>query len=324
MHPKNVYKISFLLLVLVVFSSCQDNDKLQVDVSKVPAKVVISRFDKDYYGISADKFSEIKHKYPYMFPEKVPDSVWTAKMQDSLLLDLKQEVDNVFPNLDKQKPGIENLFKHIKYYYKDFKDPKILTLYSDWNYLRRAVYVDSIELLTLDNFLGCDNRIYKGIPMYIRQNLTPERIPVEIANSIIITKVPPTRSKNLLNKMVNAGKKLYLLDAFLPQIADSLKIGYNAKKMQWIQENEEDVWIYFIENELLYNADTKLDMRFMNLAPYSKFYTEDDTKSPGRVGQYIGWQIVRSFMKKNEVSLQQLIHMDEEEIFKKSGYKPKQ
>jgi uncharacterized protein YjaZ len=61
----------------------------------------------------------------------------------------------------------------------------------------------------------------------------------------------------------------------------------------------------------------------MNLAPYSKFYTEDDAKSPGRVGQYIGWQIVRSFMKKNEVSLQKLIHLDEEEIFKKSGYKPK-
>jgi len=323
MFRQNNNFILFVLLILLIFSSCHNKNILQVDVSNISAKVNINRFDKNFYGASPDDLAKIKQSYPYMFPARIPDSIWVKKMQDSLLLDLKQEVDRIFPNLDAQKSQIGNLFKHIKYYYKDFKEPEILTLYSDWNYMRRAVYVDSIELLTLDNFLGSNNRIYKGIPMYIRQNLIPERIPVEIANSIIDTKVAPTRSKNLLNKMVNAGKKLYLLDAFLPQMTDSLKIGYNAKKMQWIQDNEEDVWIYFIENELLYSADTKLDMRFMNLAPYSKFYTEDDAKSPGRVGQYIGWQIVRSFMKKNKVSLQQLIHMDEEEIFKKSGYKPK-
>jgi gliding motility-associated lipoprotein GldB len=306
-----------------MFSACQDNDNLRVDVSNISANVNIIRFDKDYYGKSASEFAQIKKKYPYMFTASTPDSVWIAKMQDSLLLDLKQEVDKIFPNLDKQEPQIADLYKHIKYYYKDFKEPKILTLYSDWNYLRRAVFIDSIELLTLDNFLGSDNRIYKGIPNYIRQNLKPERIPVEIANSIIDTKVPPTRSKNLLHKMVNAGKKLFMLDAFLPKLQDSIKIGYTQTKMQWIQDNEEDLWVFFIENKLLYSTDTKLDRRFMNLAPYSKFYTEDDAKSPGRVGQYIGWQIVRSFMKKNKVSLQQLIHMDEEEIFKKSGYKPK-
>ena len=312
-----------ILLTLALFLSCQEDNKLQVDVSKISAKVRVVRFDQDFYGASPNKLADIKQEYPYMFPVQIPDSIWIAKMKDSLLLDLKQEVDNNFPNLDKQKTSIKNLFKHIKYYYNKFKEPKILTLYSDWNYMHRAIYIDSIELVTLDNFLGRDNRVYKGIPNYIRQNLTPERIPIEIANSIINSKIAPTRNKNLLNKMINIGKKLYMLDAFLPQTTDSLKIGYSAQKMQWIQNNEEDVWIFFVENNLLYNTDTKLDRRFMNLAPYSKFYTEDDVKSPGRVGQYIGWQIVRSYMKKNKVSLQQLIHTDEEEIFKKSGYKPK-
>jgi len=320
------HKHSYILLLLVVTFSlynCSEPDSLQVDVSNVPATVHIYRFDQDFYGQNPDKLPEIKSKYAYLFPDKVPDSVWIAKMQDSLLLDLKTQVDSVFPNLDKQKAQIVTLFKHIKYYNPKFQEPKIVTLYSDWNYLNRAIYADSLELLALDNFLGPENRVYKGIPYYIRQQLTPENIPVEIAKSYIETIVLPTKSKNFLSKMINSGKKLYLVDAYLPDTPDSLKIGYNAQKMQWAKENEEMVWQYFIENELLYDTNSKLDMRFLNLAPYSKFYTENDRETPGYIGQYIGWQIVRSYMQKNKVSLQKLLQTPEEEIFKKSKYKPK-
>jgi uncharacterized protein YjaZ len=63
--------------------------------------------------------------------------------------------------------------------------------------------------------------------------------------------------------------------------------------------------------------------RFINPAPFSKFYLEIDNESPGRVGAWIGWQIVRSYMKNNEVSLKQLLVMDATEIFNNSKYKPK-
>jgi gliding motility-associated lipoprotein GldB len=318
----NKINIMLVLLFLLLFLSCNSNDKLAIDVSNIKVDTQILRFDQDYYGTNPDSFYLVKQKYPYLFPSKTPDSIWIAKMQDSMFLSLKKQVNSVFSNMETHKNQIDDLFKHIKYYHSGFITPKIITLYSDWNYLRRAVYADSLELLTLDNFLGTNNTIYKGIPGYIRQNLVPERIPVEIANSIIETQVKPSKSKSFLARMVNAGKKMYLLDAYLPKISDSLKIGYSKLKMQWANENEEFVWKYFISNDLLYSTDSKLDMRFMNLAPYSKFYTEADSETPGRLGQYIGWQIVRSFMKKNEVSLQELINLPEEEIFNKSKYKP--
>jgi hypothetical protein len=153
--------------------------------------------------------------------------------------------------------------------------------------------------------------------------MIPERIPVEIANSFINKRIAPSKAKNFLSKMINAGKKMYLLDAFLPHIHDTLKIGYTGKKYQWAIDNEEQVWEYFIDEKFLYDSRNSLDMRFLNVAPYSKFYSEEDMNSPGRIGQYIGWQIVRSFMQKNDVSLQELIQMSEEDIFKKSKYKPR-
>ncbi len=320
-------KIKKLLLsasILYWISACQPSDnQLKVDVSKIPAKVVVKRFDQDFFGNKPEQFSEIQKKYPYLLSDKVPDSVWIKKMQDSLLLELKKQVDSVYPDFEAYKKPVENLFKHIKYYQKDFKEPVIVTIYSDWNYMTRAVYADSLELLSLDNFLGADNPMYKGIPQYIRQNLIPERIPVEIANSITEQQVKPVKKNTFLDRMIYYGKKLYLLDAYLPETADSLKIGYTEKKLQWAYDNEKYVWEYFVEQKLLYNHGKNLDMRFLNTAPYSKFYTEEDMNSPGRIGQFIGWQIVRSFMKKNKVSLQKMMQMPEEEIFKQSKYKPK-
>jgi len=117
--------------------------------------------------------------------------------------------------------------------------------------------------------------------------------------------------------------KLYLLDLYLPLTTDPIKMGYSKDKLDWALSNEEEVWRYFIENKLLYNTDTKLNQRFLNDAPFSKFYLTEDRNSPGRIGQWIGWQIVASFMENNDVSLENLVSTRAEEIFKKSKYKPR-
>ena len=125
------------------------------------------------------------------------------------------------------------------------------------------------------------------------------------------------------HEMIYYGKQLYLKDELLPKYNDAEKIGYLPEQITWCQENESYIWRYFIEKELSYSTDSKLPNRFTNMAPFSKFYLEIDNESPGRVGQWIGWQIVRSFMQNNKVSMQEMIKMDAKELFEKSKYKPK-
>ncbi len=315
----------FLSGIFFFMISCQrDNKKNNPDVSHIPAKVEIKRFDLDFFGRNPADFPAVKKKYPYIFPSGTPDSIWTKKMNDTLFLSVKKQVDSVFPSLETLKPQFLNLFRHIKYYFPAFKEPEIVTIYSDWNYMNKVIYADSLMLVSLDNFLGKDNPVYRGgIPLYIRQNLTPQRIPVEASIAISESMVPPPSEKSFLYKMINEGKKMYLSESFLPETPDSLLLGYPSKKYQWAVENEENIWKYFIINKLLYQNNPELDRRFLNIAPYSKFYTENDLESPGRIGVFTGWQIVRSFMKNNNVSLQKMVEMPEEEIFKKSKYKPK-
>lgn len=116
---------------------------------------------------------------------------------------------------------------------------------------------------------------------------------------------------------------LYLLDCFLPKASDNLKMGCTQEKIDWAIRNELSIWQYFIENELLYSNDASLNTRFIDFGPFSKFYLEADQDSPGSIGVWIGLEIVRSFMENNDVTLQQLMAMDTEAIYKKSKYKPR-
>jgi hypothetical protein len=97
-------------------------------------------------------------------------------------------------------------------------------------------------------------------------------------------------------------------DLLIPDVSDFDKIAYTEDKYRWCQENESEIWSNFIENKLLYDTNPKNEQRFMNEAPFSKFYLEIDNESPGRVGAWVGWQIVRSYAENHpDVKLQDLL-----------------
>ena len=144
----------------------------------------------------------------------------------------------------------------------------------------------------------------------------------DIVSSFSLQKIAPLTDKKMLSQMIYYGKQLYLKDLLLPEYSDADKMGYSEQQIIWCQENESYMWRYFLENEMLYSDDQKLIPRFINPAPFSKFYLEIDNESPGQVGAWIGWQMVRSFAKNNNVPLSDLLKMNAKEIFEKSKYKP--
>ena len=92
--------------------------------------------------------------------------------------------------------------------------------------------------------------------------------------------------------------------------------------MEWANDNENFVWTYFVEKELMFSSDNKLTKRFINVAPFSKFYLSIDNDSPGMIGKFIGWRIVKSYMKNNKTTLVEMILMNPTDIYNKSKYKP--
>ncbi len=317
----------FLIITLIfVIVSCKEESKKAKEIDNVSVgKVTIDRFDKKFFEGTPDDLPQLKQEYPYLFPEGNEDAVWVEKMRDTFQLKLYDEVQKKFSSVDGLEKDLEELFKHIKYYYPDFKNPKVLALVSD-DIETKAVYADNLLLIPLSLYLGTDNQMYdfEEIPRYKVQQFVPEQILPDVVASFSLVKIAPPRDRTLLALMVYFGKELYLQDMLLPDVPDADKIGYTPQQLEWAQANESEMWRYFIENNLLYDTDPKLPGRFINPAPFTKFYLELDNESPGRLGRWLGWQIVRAYAENNKnVPLQELMAMDAKTIFENSKYKPK-
>ena len=125
--------------------------------------------------------------------------------------------------------------------------------------------------------------------------------------------------------MIHYGKIHYLCSKMLPTEEQQIIMSYPKNKMSWCLSNESNIWAYFIENQLLFSSQYQAKHRFIEDAPFSKFYTSFDNESPGRVGQWVGWRIVNSYMDSHpEINLTELItEQDAQKILRESRYKPK-
>lgn len=315
-------RLLMLLIILSLTVSCKKEMKKSVDVSSIDITVAVNRFEQKFYEADETTLPTLKNEFSYLFPVQ-NDSVWLNKIKDEEERELYNRSQEVFGDFENEKTQIKDLFKHVKYYHSSFEAPKIITLITNLDYQNKIVYADSLLFVSLDMYLGKGSEVYQDFPVYLSQNFDKSQLVVDMAIAISEHYFTPEKSRQFLDMVIGAGKKMVMIDGYLPSVLDAKKMGYSEMEMQWAVANESQIWKYFIENKLLYSTDSKLYDRFMAIAPFSKFYIDIDKESPGRIGVWLGWQIVKSYMVHNNVSLQQLLQTDAEEIFKNSKYKPK-
>ena len=310
-------------LLFLLFISCNQKSKIEKEVENIPVQIKVVRFEKDFFECKPTEFQNLKKEYPFFFPAGEDDAVWLEKMQNPLWQELYAEVEKKYSNFGNQTTELEELFKHLKYYFPTIITPTVYTVIGEMDYNNKAIYANDKLIIALELYLGKEHKFYE-FPEYLKQNFNERQMMPDVVSSFSMRTNPPSKDQSLLAEMVYYGKELYLKDILLPNYTDAEKIGYLPEQITWCQENESYMWRFFVDESLLYSSDSKLPNRFINLAPFSKFYLEIDNESPGRVGQWIGWQIVRSFMKNNEkVTVKELLAMDYKEIFDRSKYKPK-
>lgn len=313
----------FFLVCSFFLISCTSTGKLEQEIEQVQIEFEIIRFDKEFANAKITELADIKKKYPIFFPEQFHDSIWLYKMTDTLQQELNREVGQNFPNQALFEDSLYVLFQHVKYYFPRFVTPLVYTTTTDVDYNNKVVLSNDLLVIGLDNYLGSDHYFYNGIPEYISKNMMASQISTDVAAVYARQLVALPKTRSILAQMIYYGKGLYLKDIWLPDATNASKIGYTDHEYAWANENEVDIWRYFVENELLYSSDNKLLRRFIDPAPFTKFYLEIDNDSPGMIGRYIGWQIVRSYMENHNLSPAQLIALSADEIYQKSKYKPK-
>jgi len=315
-------KTIVFLLVICVFS-CQNSSKVEKEISKINLDLNIERFDQLFATSTPSNLPALKQNYPFLFSKRYADSVWVQRMSDPIQQLQNKAVDSVFEDFSRTESEIFNFYQHLKYYNKALKTPRLITVLSDVDYRNKVVVTDSIVLIALDTYLGAEHEFYASFYDYIKQNLNKDQIVSDLATAYAEQLIYQPKRATFLEEMIYFGKQLYLKDLLIPFKDNNQKIGYSSAQYEWAEENEFYIWQYFVEKELLYETDRKLLSRFIIPAPFSRFNLELDSESPGRLGQYIGWQIVKSYMENKETPLLQMLQMEATEIFNNAKFKPK-
>ncbi|NQX78793.1 gliding motility lipoprotein GldB [Gilvibacter sp.] len=310
-------------LVFGLLFSCADSPEVKPEVLDIAMQTELVRFDLEFDRAQESEIPKLKTKYPRLFPQQYPDSFWVAKKRDTLLQALAREVQAAFPDFTQQEEELNLLFKHIKYYFSDFQAPTIFTVISEVDYKDPVLWAGDQMSIGLDNYLGADHPFYEGIPLYISANMKSDQIVADVANLASRAYVPPARNRSFLGQMLYHGKLLYLQTLLMPLESESTLMGYSDAQYQWATENEMDIWRYFVEREVLYDTNPKLLNQFINPAPFSKFYLEIDNESPGRIGRYMGLQMVKAFAENTDSSLAEILTTPADQLYQQSKYKPK-
>ena len=312
-----------VLLFFVFLFGCTTTSNKEKEISNVSIDFDFITFHKDFFGDSdAKKLERLLKKYPYLFPAHTTEEEWLLKSKDSEEKVLFEMVDSLYGNLEKEKEILHKVYQHINYYKPSFKAPKTFTLINGLDYENAVVYADTLLFISLDMYLGKNAEVYQSFPPYIANNYTEQRIAVDVAQKIIQKQFKSKRGRSFLESMVYYGKELFLVKTMLPNTPMHVILGITEEKYNWSLHNEAQIWKYFISENLLFSTENSLNNRFINTAPFSKFYLESDSESPGQIGTWIGLKIVESYMKNNSTSVDQMIQVDAETLFKKSKYKP--
>ncbi|MRT94548.1 gliding motility lipoprotein GldB [Ancylomarina sp. 16SWW S1-10-2] len=328
-------KITFGLLLLTVclLVACQSN-KLKVDVSGIDLDIKIDRFEKQLFDLNkGGTLNDLEKKYPHilgLYSEKViglgkvDDQNYSQNLnkflKDSTMNLVANRVDSVFPNLDVQEEELEGGFKHLKYYYPKAEIPRVFSQISGFN---QSIVVDKGLIgISLDKYLGedCDFYALLGRPVYMRKNMAPNRVAQDILLAYALTEFPfKPKSENLMEQMIYQGKILYFLQALLPEKGEADILKYSSEDFKWCVDNESHVWAYIIEQKHLFSTDSSMARNYINDAPFTAGMPTD---SPGRIGTWIGLQIVKSYMEKHgEISLPDLMQNDDyASILRESAY----
>lgn len=313
------------------------------DVSNIQVNLKVQRFEKDFFSIDTNKILQeierLRPAYPSfinIFMNQIlgftnrssPDSV--KKYVQLFIRDyrfVKDSSDLKFGAFNEPVREIKQAFQFVKYYFPEYTlPPKIITFIGPFDGYSDALTNDAISV-GLQLHLGKNFSFYQSdfgrelFPDYIAQRFEPENIAVNAIKNIIDDLFPEkSTGKPLIEQMIEKGKRLYLMDRFLPTTPAHFKINYSEKQLTDCYEKEAIIWNFFLTNNLLNLTEQNVIKNYIGDSPKTQELGEG---APGGIGAFSGWQIVNKYMSKYpSIKLKQLMEMDNREIYTLSKYKP--
>ncbi|MCA0365832.1 MAG: gliding motility protein [Bacteroidetes bacterium] len=316
---------SFISLIIILLSCGSDDTR---KIQKVPVNIEIIRFDQELMQ------TKTKEELAALFqknPEYV-QSMYNTFPGDTALIShvfyLSQHPETrklydytltQFGDFKKLTSELEGAFKAIKFYYPDFKVPKVMTTFSG---LENDISVsDSLIIIALEAFAGPKAPYRPEQPNYILSRYSPDYIVPTVVRFLSnpYNKLDPN-DQSFVADMMFFGKSLEFTKQMLPNVADSLIIGYSDAQLKETWNAQDLVWAHIVDKNLLQEKNPAVKNRYFGERPN---VPEIGPSCPGRIGQWLGWRIIQKYRTENpKVTFQNMMaDANPNEILLKSKYR---
>ena len=330
---------SIYILLAVVLCACQGGrDYFPRDMEAVEVEIV--RFDSAQLAVRPDSvYNDICHlytDYPDFMPTYVEgilglpleDTAYFSQLYADFLTDtamgfaqtnaLSQEL---FADITDLQHSLNTGFSRLHYLYPEWEIPTLYLFVSGFN--SSVMYYENIMGVGVDMYLGSEYPYYNQVVYnYQKQTMRKECVAGDVLSMYLAYNIPYNSKYNrLLEQMIFRGKQLFLLSQLLPEEPAWEVIGYSKEQWDWCETYEQAIWNRIMEKRDLFKTESNVRVSYLNEGPFT---AEISQESPGRLGIWVGWRIVDSYMRNNEhVTIQELMSEgDAQKILEQSFYKP--
>lgn len=328
--------------IVIVFFSCNGNNA-SPDVSNIKINLSTERFEQDFFSIDsttiAKQLDPLIARYPdfgenYLNTILNVDLKWSADTTANYLNGfikayhpLYDTVEQIFGDFSPYEKEIQKGLQYLKYYYPNYVAPQKIITYIGPLDGYGDILAENVFIIGLQHHLGKNASYYQSewlqetYPKYLTNRFEPEYIAVNCMKNIILDIYPETSQEtSLANQMIENGKRLFFLQKLLPEKNENMLIGYTEEQLKDCYDHENIIWNLFTQNELLQKTDYNIIKNYIGESPKTQ---ELGDASPGNIGSFAGWQIVKKYMKKNPgITLNNLMSMNPDIILEKAKYKP--
>lgn len=334
-------------ILFTVFFSCggggsmpeqKQGEEIKTGAAQVEDPLVFKRFEKDLFTIEPSNFQSDTHSLRQDYGQfldlyfnqivrlgGVNHPMFRQNLlgflNDPDIRSVYQSIESEFADLNLEKGQLQAAFQRYRGFFPDSLIPAVYTMLSGFSY--NIAVSDSVLAIGLDMYLGKDSRFYELLkfPEYKSAQMHRKRIVPDAMKGFLLASLEMKNPyKDLITRMIYQGKILYLLAQLLPEYSKDELIGYSPEEWKWCSDHEAQIWAHFIDRKLFYSTDFNDEVAYLNDGPFTKGFPKE---APARIGVWLGFNLVESYMKKNTLSIQELImEQDARKIFNQSKYKP--
>lgn len=328
---------SILLLLLFVSVSCSRHVPIKILSDEQIPSIYIQRFDKEMFmhieSEGCSDLSALNRSYPSFYPIYAESLIGIGSI-DSIGYEHRlfdyfrgEEIRQLYWDTLLEYDDMENIqsqltqaFNRLHSYIPSITIPEFYVHVSGLN--QSIAVGDGFISLSLDKYLGVNYPLYQTMfYSYERRHMYSGNIVQDYLTGWYYSEYPYGGEENRVLDHILYYGKLYYLHSLLLDKSEKEIMDFTESEERWFAKNEKTLWSYIVNEHKLYQNDQLFASKLLCDSPFTLFTLGE---IPGRAGQWIGYQIIKSYVNSHEeLSLHQLLsENDYKKILEDSKYDP--